>query len=456
MALNELRAEYAQVVDDLETALNAVQAEDITDEDRTAKEDEFKALETRADELATKIETVQKQEGRKAHLASVPEIKSPEVRVEVGREELTYRKGDAQGDHSYFRDLWNAQVRGNRDAYDRLERNNIEARDLSRTDTSSVGEFVPPAWLLELYQPGIRASKRVTANLVRQLPLPGGTDSINIPRISTNPTVAAQTADNAAVNEVDTVSATVTAGVQTFAGQNDVAIQVLEQSPLAGGFDQLIFAELMADLDRYVDAQVLNGTGANGQVKGFVPVAIAGSQKVAYTDASPTVVEFFTNLSAPKMVSLITTARKDTVSAFVMHPRRWYWLMSGLDSSNRPLVVPTAGGPNNADGTQTVGGAAEGSVGQLIGIPVYLDPNIPVLLTNGAGAAGTEDIIIGAHFEDAILFESSVRTRVLPEVLSGTLTTRLQVYEYAAFTAERATSGVGAIYDTGMAAPSGF
>lgn len=457
MTLNELRAEYAQVVEDLEAALTAAEAEGISDEDRSAKEDEFKALEQRAAKLAEKIENSQKVEGRKAHLASVPstpEIKSPEVRVEVVREETTYRDGDAPGDHSYFRDLWAAQIRGNRDAYARLERNNQEARDLSRTDTTSVGEFVPPAWLLELYQPGIRASKRVTANLVRTMSLPAGTDSINIPKITTNPTVAAQTSDNAAVNEVDTVSGTVTAAVQTFAGQNDVAIQVLEQSPLAGGFDQLIFRELMDDLDRYVDTQVLNGTGANGQVKGFVPVAIAGSQKSAYTDASPTVPELYPSFG--KVISLVTTARKDTVEALVMHPRRWYWLASSVDSSNRAYVLPIASGPNNAYGTQSNAGIAEGPVGQIFGVPVYLDPNVPVLLTNGAGAAGTEDIILAAHFSDAILMESSVRTRVLPEVLSGTLTTRLQVYEYAAFTAERTTTGVGAIYDTGLAAPSGF
>jgi HK97 family phage major capsid protein len=445
--VNELRDEFAT----LDARITELLAKDERSEEEVT---ELEAADKRSDELATEIQTAEARDKRRTAVGAMkPE---PATTVQVGKEEKTYREGNQPGDHSYFRDLWHATTRGDYEARERLIRNNAEARDLTRTDTSSVGEFVPPAWLLELYQPGIRATKRVTANLVRHLPLPPGTDSLNVPRISTNPTVAAQTADNQAVNEVDTVSATVTAGVQTFAGQNDVAIQVLDQSPLAGGFDALIFSELMADLDRYVDSQVINGTGANGQVKGFVPVAIAGSQKVAYTDASPTVVEFFTNLSAPKVVSLITTARKDTVDAFVMHPRRWYWLMSGLDSSNRPLVVPTAGGPNNADGTQSVGGAAEGAVGQLIGIPVYLDPNIPVLLTNGAGAAGTEDIILAAHFQDAILFESSVRTRVLPEVLSGTLEVRLQVYEYAAFTAERATSGVGAIYDTGMAAVSGF
>lgn len=449
MHINELRSQLAAYLDRID---ELTELDELTEEQRT----ELTETETLADEALEEVNKAEKREARKNQFKTVPNepVAKPEATVTVTKEERTYRDGNAPGDHSYFRDLRHATVLGDPDARERLARNNLEARDLTRTDTTSVGEFVPPAWLLELYQSGIRASGRVTANRIPKMALPPGTDSINIPKITTNATVAAQTSDNAAVNEVDAVSGTVTAPVVTFAGQNDVAIQVLEQSPLAGGFDQLIFRELMADLDRYVDVQVLNGTGANGQVKGLVPVAIAGSQKTAYTDGTPTVPELYPSFG--KVLSLIATARKDNVECFIMHPRRWYWLASSVDGSNRAYVLPLASGPNNAYGTQSDAGIAEGLVGQIFGVPVYLDPNVPVLLTNGAGTGGTEDIILAGKFSDAVLMESSVRTRVLPEVLSGTLTTRLQVYEYAAFTAERATSGIGAIYDTGLAAPSGF
>lgn len=430
-----------------------------------AKRDEVKILNERIAQMAADIEE-QRAADDAARKAIGAEDKGGAPLVVVGREEPTYRKGDAPGDHSYYRDLVNVFRSGDPEARERLMRNNAqvrdhlaakhELRDLSRTDTTSVGEFVPPAWLLELYQPGIRASARITANLVRAMPLPGGTDSLNVPRISTNPTVAAQTADNAAVNEVDAVSATVTAPVVTFAGQNDVALQVLEQSPLAGGFDELIFAELADDMDRYVDLQVLNGSGTSGQVKGIL-AAVASGNKSAYTDASPTQPEMYPSFG--KVLSLTTTARKKGVEAWVMHNRRWYWLMAALDSSNRPYVTPVANGPQNAYGVATADGAgqAEGLVGYIAGVPVFIDPNVPVLLTNGAGAAGTEDIVIAGRFSDAILFEGALRTRVLPEVGSGTLSVRLQVYEYAAFTAERAAgNSFGTIYDTGMAAPSGY
>jgi hypothetical protein len=90
-------------------------------------------------------------------------------------------------------------------------------------------------------------------------------------------------------------------------------------------------------------------------------------------------------------------------------------------------------------------------------VPVYIAPAVPATLTNGAGAAGTEDIVILGKFSDAILMESPVRPRVLPDVLSGTLTVRVQAYECVAFTAERAAGvGFGSVYDSGCAAPSGF
>ena len=52
------------------------------------------------------------------------------------------------------------------------------------------------------------------------------------------------------------------------------------------------------------------------------------------------------------------------------------------------------------------------------------------------------------------LFESSIRTRVLPDVGSATLTTRLQVYGYAAFTAARQPKGIVEIGGAGLVAPT--
>jgi hypothetical protein len=104
-----------------------------------------------------------------------------------------------------------------------------------------------------------------------------------------------------------------------------------------------------------------------------------------------------------------------------------------------------------AMGVQTASLAA-GYVGTMLGLPVFLDGACPLTL----GAGTNQDAIIAARFSDSILFEGAVNTRVLPDVGSGTLTVRFQLYRYVAFTAGRRPTSVSAINGTGLIAPSGF
>jgi hypothetical protein len=60
----------------------------------------------------------------------------------------------------------------------------------------------------------------------------------------------------------DPTTATVTAPVRTIAGQIDAALQLLDQSPLA--FDEIMFADLLADYAMQLDIQLWNGSGAPG------------------------------------------------------------------------------------------------------------------------------------------------------------------------------------------------
>jgi hypothetical protein len=84
----------------------------------------------------------------------------------------------------------------------------------------------------------------------------------------------------------------------------------------------------------------------------------------------------------------------------------------------------------------------------MIGLPVVLDANIPTNL-------GTdEDMIVLARMTDQWLWESSIRTRVLPDVGSGTLTVRLQVYGYLAFSGGRYPESIATVGGTGLIAPT--
>lgn len=316
-----------------------------------------------------------------------------------------------------------------------------EKRDLNRTDGTG-GYFVPPVWMMEDYIDLARGS-RVIADAVQRFPLPAGTDSINIPKVATGTTVAIQTADNATVDETDLTDSSVSAGVKTIAGQQDVSLQAFEQSPLA--FDQVILADLAGDHAVKTDVQVINGSNASGQVRGILNIASVDT--TAYTDASPTVAELYPKLA--DSYQQIAGTRYRIPEAIFMHPRRWAWMLAAVDSANRPLVAMAAQGPNNALAAISGAAAEGGPVGMTPYGDVFLDPNIPI--TEGGG---TEDVIILTRPSELYLWESAVRTRILTEVLSGNLTVRIQLYNYLAFMPDRRPESTSIVSGTGLAAPT--
>lgn len=496
--MKELLEQRAALKVDLDKVLEAPSAEkrDLNEAEAAAFTEKRAAI-TKLDEetagLTERIASLVEDEKREAaanelraqYGATAPGTPERRASVSVGAEPQVY--GDGSG-HSYFLDFLRAELRsGDGDggpdaARERLKRHAAEldvelpAREQRRRQRAEAehrshfgelehrspfekrvnpnrtdgqgGYLVPPLWLVDQYVALARAG-RVIANSIRGMTLPGGTDSINVPKVATGTATAAQTADAASVTSTDMTDSTISAGVKTIAGQQDIAIQLLDQSPIS--FDEVIFQDLLADYNSKLDIQVIRGTNANGQAKGFT--GISGIKDVTYTDASPTLPELFPYFA--QLLSQMSTARYLPPTAFFMHPRRWYWMLSVLDSSNRPLVTPEAAAPLNPEALQT-GVVAEGPVGRLMGLPVLLDPNITTAAVGGAQTGGTEDEIYALRTPDHYLWEGSMRTRTLGEVLSGTLQVRLQVYNYFAYLGERYTASTGRISGTGLAAPSGF
>lgn len=313
----------------------------------------------------------------------------------------------------------------------------------NRTDGQG-GNFVPPLWLVDEYVDLPRFG-RTTANLCRTMGLPSGTDSINLPKIATGTATGVQTADAGAVTSTDLTDTSVSAPVRTIAGQQDIAIQLLDQSPVS--FDEVVFADLIADYNMRLDTQVISGSGAAGQVTGILNVA--GINAVTYTDATPTLPELWVPLL--QAASQVAKNRKMPATAVVQIPSMWYWAMSQLDTTNRPLIVPNAAAFNPmADGGEL---EADGPAGvYTYGLPSYIDGNIP----SNLGAGTNETRVITARFSDLFLWEGSMRTRVLQEVLSGTLQVRLQVYNYVAFMANRRPEAISVISGTGLIPTAGF
>jgi hypothetical protein len=303
----------------------------------------------------------------------------------------------------------------------------------NRTDGQG-GFFVPPSWLIDEYIDLPRFG-RTTANLCKTMALPSGTDSINLPKVATGTTVAAQ-ADAGGVSSTDLTDTSVSAAVTTTAGQQDIAIQLLDQSPIS--FDEVVFADLIADYNAKLDAGCVTSI-----------LAVAGINAITYTDATPTLPELWPALL--QSVSQIAKNRKMPAQASVMTPSMWYWALSQLDSSNRPLILANPGAFNAmAEGN---GLDVDGPAGMFtFGLPAFLDGNI----ASNLGAGNNESRIISARWDDLFLWEGSMRTRVLQEVLSGTLQVRLQVYNYPAFMPNRRPSSISVISGTGLIPTAGF
>jgi HK97 family phage major capsid protein len=356
----------------------------------------------------------------------------------------------------------------------------FEQRAINRTDGTG-GYFVPPLWLVDQYVPYLRAG-RVLANLCHSLPLPSGTDSINLPIITTGTATGMQTADGGNVPSRDIADNFVNALVRTVAGQEDAAIQLLDQSPIA--FDEVITKDLTQDHAMQVDGQVMLGSGSSGQITGLYPQgtltggSTPGVIVNSVTDTtnqwtgSSTRTDFYSGVG--KLASQIGRNRFMRMNAVVSNEAVWNSFATATDGNKRPLVPPSSQMPFNAAGVfDDNGPGVEGPVGSILGRPWYVDNNIPLtfggttapsMATTSAGhvsptdgSGGTSPAIpnytglIGGVFDDLYLFEGEIRSRVLQEILSGTLQVRFQIFSYIAFLPNRYQTASGQIVSYGNA-----
>src|SRR6202020_554995 len=269
--------------------------------------------------------------------------------------------------------------------------------------------------------------------------------------------VAPQLADNAGVASRDIESETIEAPFKTLAGQEDVAIQLIEQSP-GQVFDRVVQEDLLADYHLKVDQNVSYGQGLNyttlnaGTIRGLFPGTGWGAGHRESTVAvSPQVLIGAMGANW----SHIAKERFSTANVHhVLNPAFGAYLGSATDGTSESgrLLVNATDIPNfNTSGLTPPENPAEGYfMRTTLGPDVYISANIPPVLpqaqsatpasilaaSNKAATAVIESgaeafsYLLSAKFDDVWFFESDLRVRVLPEVLSGTLQIRFQVYAY--------------------------
>jgi len=360
-----------------------------------------------------------------------------------------------ESQHSYFHDMYKS-TQGDSGARERLNRHSLEFRDgIAGNDAPELraisttygtgGEFAPPLWLIDKYIAALRPA-RATADAITNLLMPPGTDLLNVPKIATGTAVAQQTNQNTTVNIQDITTGSVAAPVLTVAGGQIISMQLFEQSPIAGQVDKVILTDLVADYARQIGTFVINGTGTGGQPTGLLA---AGGTAITYTDATPAFMgpgKIYAQIG--KAIQTIQTTRFLSPTAIVMHPRRWAWCAVQVDSANRAVILPSDNGPLNASGIQA-NGAAQGVVGKMFGLPVIVDPNIPVNL----GVSTNQDPIIVLKADDSWLYESTLQAQVFSETYSNQLGLFARVYAYFAL-AHRLPQSIAVINGTGLVAPT--
>lgn len=394
------------------------------------------------DALRVRIEGMEKEARDDAAIAKLQsQTMAPEARVQVGAEaNPVYRKGDTE--HSYFRDLFSSRHAGDQGASQRLANSQVRA---ASSTAGAGGEMAPPLWLIDEFV-GLARAGRIIADQLPTEFLPGGVSSINLPKITAGASVAVTVTQNTTITESSVTTTSVSSGITEITGKQTVPLALLRQSGIS--LDSVIVGDLAAAYATMLDQQVISGSAASGQLRGL----ITAGTTVTYTSGAPAVVSttaansfYMKVLSA--QASLAGTRFLPADKIF-MHPRRWAWILGALDSSNRPLVVPNGPAFNQV----AVAGeqVAEGPAGQLLGLPVFVDPNIPTNL----GVATNQDVVFVVRSSDLKLYESAVETASFDATYADQNSILYRVLGFSAFIPNRHQASVQVISGTGLVAPA--
>jgi HK97 family phage major capsid protein len=237
----------------------------------------------------------------------------------------------------------------------------------------------------------------------------------------------------------------ISAGVTTVGGKQVVSMQLLEQSEIP--FDQVILQDLALAYAGQLDVQALTGAGTSGALRGLS--AAAGLTAQAWTQATPAVAGaggLYSNIQ--QAVAKVYSTRYLAPDTILMHPRRWAWICSAFDTTNRPLVVPrsVAYNPIATDDTNS----PQGLVGEIAGLEVYTDPNLPTNL----GAGTNQDPIYVFRRGDIMLWESGPTAETFTQPYADSMGVLFRLYAYSALIPDRYGSSIVQINGTGSVTPA--
>jgi hypothetical protein len=365
--------------------------------------------------------------------------------LRVGAEERTYRPDRDPNGQGFLRDVAKAFVMRDFAAADRLmthlreervERGEYMAR---ATSTGNFDGLTVPQYLVDLFAKHAKAG-RPFANAIRPHVLPPDGMNVYIGRGTTGTDAGVQANQGDAATEQNYDDTLLTIAVQTNAGQQTMSRQAVERT--SGALDVT-----MEDLFRAYGTK-LDNTLLNQATNGLTNVATA----VTYTDATPTVEEFWPKIQ--ESLSGVETALLDQVTpdSFigVMHPRRWRWMNQALTTKfpliQQPGFDARSSGLNYAE---MYGNGFRGLLPDAT--PVIVDANIATNL----GAGTNEDEVYLVSRDECHLWEDPDAPMFIraEETKAANVQILFVVYGYFAYTfvrfaQARKISGTGLVTPT--------
>jgi len=402
-------------------------------EERDLTKDEDTAVATVLDEVRELDEQITRHAELEARAAAAVEVrkeKHVDVATVVKSEPRTYTR---QSSNNFLADAYASQFQADADASQRITRHMTEERIERRAvGTGAFAGLVVPQYLTDLAAPLARAG-RPYADIMRKHPLPDSGMTLNISKVTTGSTTAAQS-ENAGVSETNMDDTLLTLNVFTVAGQQTVSRQAIDRGT---GIDQIVMEDLVRSYHTTLDAATVADL-----------TSVAGIT-VSYTDASPTVAEMYPKVA--DAVQQIQTAYFGNPDYILMHPRRLAFLLAAVDLQSRPLAVPT---PYAMNAVATGSGSAiYGNSGyQMMGLPIITDANV---LTNTGVGTNQDTIYIGVSSE-AHLWEAANSPLMLrfDQTSAASLGILVVVFGYNTYTHNRYPNAFAKITGTGLVTPA--
>ena len=451
------RALYQAGMDEVLAGVQERGADASLTDDEQSKFDLYKRSIKECDDKRAELEAREKdmlenEQAREAALKAQERFagSTASVPARIKSEPATYTRN---GEHSFLHDALNRHL--DPEAAERIQRNQREGRARLAAEhrdvgTSAFGALVVPQYLTGMYAEVVRAG-RPFLNTVTSNDLPDEGMTLNIPRGTTGTATLNQTSENSDVAETNFDETTLAVPVCTYAGMQDVSRQAFDRGR---NVDQIIMADLAADYATRVNYDAIQGPGTSNRHLGILSTT-NGVTTVTFSDTALTTTAAGLHSKVADAIQRVNSSRYSSPTVIFMHPRRWGWLTSAVDSTGRPLVVPNQQAPQNAIG---VGQAAEYGqiVGVMLGLPVVTDASIPTTVSSSTISGATEDQVIVTRAPDVHIFEDSPGPSLVEfrETLAGALTVKIVAWGYSAFTAGRYPSATAIVTGSSLTTPT--